>query len=261
MRVLVTGASGFIGSAVARRLRDHPGVDLRTTRHAQALPGAVPLDLTDPASVARAVAGVDVVVHAAHAIGGDPVHLRRVNVTGTAMLLDACAATTRVVAVSTASVYGPGPWRDQPLTERPASPTSASRAAADRLVLARGDVVVRPHLVHGTGDRWFLPRAVQITRALGRFVAPQTRHSAIHVETLAAVLADLALTAHGTGIVLASEPATSLRPLVAAALTTPVDGEISHEEALAHPAGRSDARWAHDVGLLGLDHDLGVRSG
>lgn len=112
MRVLVTGSSGRIGSAIAERLaearHETQGLDVR--------PGewtTVRGDVADRALVREIVARVDAVVHAAafHAPHVDSVpaaEFRRVNVEGTRALLDACEehGAERFVYTSTTSLYG-----------------------------------------------------------------------------------------------------------------------------------------------------------
>lgn len=111
MRVLVTGASGRIGGAVAARLKlrhQVAGFDLR--------PGpltTVTGDLRDTALLARQLAGVEAVVHTASLHVPDlarrsAAEFREVNVAATRRLLAACgeAGVRRFVYTSTTSLYG-----------------------------------------------------------------------------------------------------------------------------------------------------------
>jgi nucleoside-diphosphate-sugar epimerase len=116
MRVVVTGAGGFVGRSLVRRLADegHQVVALDHVAHraqgAEALVG----DLTDPEIVARAVArGCDAVVHLATMPGGaaeaDPVGARQINIDATIALSEAAAAagaTPRFVFASSIAVLG-----------------------------------------------------------------------------------------------------------------------------------------------------------
>jgi 2-alkyl-3-oxoalkanoate reductase len=115
MSVLVTGAAGFIGRRlVARLLADGARVRalLLPGEDAGAVPGAevVRGDVTDPASLVEAVAGVDRIHHLAAVVGdwGPDELYRSVNVEGTRNVLDAAAAAgcRRVVMVSSIVVYG-----------------------------------------------------------------------------------------------------------------------------------------------------------
>ncbi|MEM7140515.1 MAG: GDP-mannose 4,6-dehydratase [Actinomycetota bacterium] len=164
MRALVTGASGFVGRHLVAHLRE-AGDD--------AVESAV--DITDRDRFAAHVAdeGADIVYHlAAWAdVGGswrDPITTLRVNVEGTVNVLDAAAdaGVGRVVAVTSADIYGAVTEDDLPLDEtqpvRPVSPYGASKAAADIMCesagRARGLEVVRArsfnHLGPGQNDKF-----------------------------------------------------------------------------------------------------------
>lgn len=191
MRVAVTGASGFCGTAVARlaAARGHDVLCLGrrpgpTGRH-------VPWDATSDVPDLR---GADVVIHLAAAVGdpgrGQEPLFRAVNVDGTARLLEA-AGDRPVVWVSSASVYAPGPYRE-PLRED--HPTGGQRgvygrtkAEGERLALRAEAVVLRPRAVYGDGDPHLVPRLARLRRA-GRawLPGPDVALSLTAVENLAA---------------------------------------------------------------------------
>jgi nucleoside-diphosphate-sugar epimerase len=179
--VLVTGASGMLGRAVARTLLAH-GAHVRTFQRRPALvDGAHDVlgSVTDPGAVARAVAGCDAVVHLAAKVditGAEDAY-RQVNVEGTRHLLVAARASGvgRVVHVSSPSVAHVG----GSLVGAPASPAvpglargpyARTKAAAELLALAADTpamrvVVVRPHVVWGPGDTQLVGRVVARARA------------------------------------------------------------------------------------------------
>jgi nucleoside-diphosphate-sugar epimerase len=114
-RVLVTGASGFIGRRLAERLVVECGADVRVIMRTLArgaplsrLPVEIALgDLRDPAAVERAVANCDLVFHCARGTDGSAQDRRAVDVDGTRNLLNASvgAGVGRFVHTSTVVVY------------------------------------------------------------------------------------------------------------------------------------------------------------
>ena len=164
MRILVTGASGFIGSRLIERWREQ-GDDVTGT-HAHGSRSLseqeIEADLLDLDALGQAVETVDpdVIVH----LGGlSHVGLSwkqlasyfQVNVIGTENLLRA-AGGRRVVFASSAEVYGKVPPTEQPLTEdrvaAPRSPYAMSKAAAERICLEHQAVVARAFNVVGPGQ-------------------------------------------------------------------------------------------------------------
>ena len=164
MRALVTGANGFVGIHLVRHLRAS-GDDVVESS----------IDITDRDRIAAHVAeqAPDVVYHlAAQAdVSGSwaaPIPTLRVNVEGTLNILDAAVAAgvDRMLAVTSADIYGPVDEADLPLTEnqpvRPVSPYAASKASADIMCvtagLAHGLDVVRArsfnHLGPGQNEKF-----------------------------------------------------------------------------------------------------------
>jgi UDP-glucose 4-epimerase len=145
MRVLVTGASGYIGSAVVEALAagDYQPVALA---HRHVVRRGVEVrqgDLLVPRSLTNALAGVDAVCHLAGLSSGRdsfarPVEYFHVNVSGVLALLDAMAATDvrHLVFASTAAIYGTP--EAQPMAENlpdnPPHPYAASKAAAEAAI-------------------------------------------------------------------------------------------------------------------------------
>ncbi|BDZ47425.1 nucleoside-diphosphate sugar epimerase [Naasia aerilata] len=179
--MLVTGASGLLGRATASAIRD-AGHEVRTfQRRASGVQGAEDLrgSLTEPADVARAVAGMDAVVHLAAkvSLAGPPAEFAAVNVEGTRGLLNAAraAGVGRFVQVSSPSVAHSGDSLEGTDAES-ADPEHArgeyarTKAVAELLALEADApdfavVAVRPHLVWGPGDTQLVARIVERARA------------------------------------------------------------------------------------------------
>ena len=161
MKLLVTGAAGYIGSIVARQLLagGHEVVVLDNLQqgHRSAVPPEARLevvDLLDAGAVQGVVSqGFDAVLHfAALALVGEsvshPERYYRTNVGGTLNLLDAMrmADVRRLVFSSTCAVYGEPseiPISEQAPT-KPVNPYGVSKLAVDRMI---GDFC----LAHGLG--------------------------------------------------------------------------------------------------------------
>jgi nucleoside-diphosphate-sugar epimerase len=171
MTVAVTGAAGFIGTAVCRRLAadgDEPiGIDLAGADRTA--------DVADAGQTVAALAGADAVVHAAAIVSekGRMVDFVRVNTRGTRNVLDAAAGRPAVVL---ASVAGWGYEFRRPLAEdappRPCGiPYIDTKGAAETLALRRGATVIRPGDVYGAGSQPWVVRPLELMRA-GRFFLP-----------------------------------------------------------------------------------------
>jgi len=147
VRVLVTGAGGYVGSAVVAALAVAGHEPVAMSHRAQVpTPTGVEVraaDLHDPASMAAAVAGVEAVCHLAglgHARESwdRPLDHFDINVGGTVALLKAMRAEGigRLVFASTASIYG-SPERqpmDEELPDAPPHPYAASKVAAESAI-------------------------------------------------------------------------------------------------------------------------------
>jgi nucleoside-diphosphate-sugar epimerase len=195
--VAVTGATGFIGGHIVRRLaargdrviafgrRAAPELDLPAVTYVRwALPDA----LGDPPDV-------DAVVHCAGTVTdwGPESVFTEVNVEGTKRVLRTFAGARRFVHLSTASVYDPRkPKRhveeDAPYAESYLNDYARSKMLAELVVReARRDaVILRPHAVYGRGENKLLPRLLG-ARWFGTQLAlgdGRNRVSVTHVDNL-----------------------------------------------------------------------------
>jgi len=188
MKVLVTGATGFTGGHLARRLRasgDEVRALVRDRRNAADLERdgleVVPGDLLDAASLKRASAGMDAIYNLAalyRTAGLPAATYRAVNADAVATLIDAAGAAgvRRVVHCSTVGVHGdvehPPANEDAPL--RPGDVYQETKVEGERLgreVAARAGVelvIARPSGIYGPGDRRLLKLFGAIARR--RFV-------------------------------------------------------------------------------------------
>jgi nucleoside-diphosphate-sugar epimerase len=180
MRVLVTGASGMLGGAVARHLAQRGDDVVLMQRRPSGLDLPERLgDLRDPDAVRAAVRGMDGVIHLAAKVNvvGPWADYVAANVDGTRALIDAASAAgvRRFVQVSSPSVAHAG----RSLVGAPAGPAdperargpySRSKAMAEQLALAAhragfAVIAVRPHLVWGPGDTQLVARIVERGRS------------------------------------------------------------------------------------------------
>ncbi|WP_280411465.1 NAD-dependent epimerase/dehydratase family protein, partial [Nocardia asiatica] len=188
-KVLVTGASGFLGGALVRRLvRDGEhdvSILVRRTSDLSDLGADVDKveliygDLTDPASLERATRGVGVVFHSAARVDerGTREQFWNENVRATERLLEAArrAGAARFVFISSPSAlmdYYGGDQLDVdesvPYPRRYLNLYAETKAAAERSVLAADTegfrtCALRPRAIWGAGDR-----SGPIVRLLGR---------------------------------------------------------------------------------------------
>lgn len=180
MRVLVTGASGFLGGPTcAELLRRAHEVSALVRRPGSEPPGTEPIrgDLGDSDALAAALvsARAEAVVHLAAEIASqrDLAKIREVNVHGTRRLLQACA-TAGVRRFVFASTVVTGDARGAVLTEDMELPVQtvygASKQEGERLLASSGleGVVVRPGHIYGPGG-WYAKEFVARLRQLGRF--------------------------------------------------------------------------------------------
>ena len=177
MNVLVTGGGGFLGSHIARALRErgddvtvfgrrrYPALERGGIRGIQA-------DVRDAGAVFDACRGTDAVFHVAARVGiwGPRLDYWKTNVNGTRNVIEGCRAARvgRLIFTSTPSaVFSTeelcGADESQPYAPRHLTAYSETKAEAERMVLGATDdalrtIAIRPHLVWGPHDPNLIPR-------------------------------------------------------------------------------------------------------
>ncbi len=191
----LTGATGFIGSAIRKRLLAEgwkvralrrPGGPVRETgRSLRWITGS----LEDRKSLARLVQESPVVIHCAGTVrGATEEDFTRTNVLGTNALLDSCLDLKErfhFILISSLAAREPG------LSFYAASKRQSEEAVTKRL--AEGSwTIIRPPAVYGPGDRELLP----LFRIMSRGICPvpgssSNRVSLIHVQDISGAVATL----------------------------------------------------------------------
>ena len=186
LRIVVTGATGFVGHALAKRLAADPSVSLsiagRRLERAQDLldAGATPLpfDLSDPTTFPGVVANQDVVIHCAAWVGrSDSEHADALNIEGSRRLADAAAGANvgRFVLISSVASYGLPPTdhvtEDSPLDTTQADAYGRTKALGELATIEACSaaglpwVAVRPGMVYGPGSPgWTLKMVRSVQR-------------------------------------------------------------------------------------------------
>ena len=187
-RVVVTGATGFLGGALVRRLHAlDPARPLcaigRDLGRGDALRregiSFSALDLSDAGGTDAALADAEVVVHAAALSSpwGPRAAFHAANVVASEHVAHACvrAGARRLVHISTPGIYHDGKphlgiREDDPLPARAVNHYAATKREAEHRVLTicgEGDVpaiVLRPRAIFGPGDTALLPRIAEALR-------------------------------------------------------------------------------------------------
>ena len=182
-RVLITGATGFLGGAAARDLRE-AGWEVITTGRNTMIGEALQREgfaftrchlAEDPAGLRRLAEGCEAVVHCAALSSpwGSLRNFRACNVLATANVLTACRETeARLVYISSPSVtfgfaHHRGLREDAPWPEPAANFYIATKREAEMLVRHAAGVwavILRPKALIGRGDTTLLPRVLRAAR-------------------------------------------------------------------------------------------------
>lgn len=171
MKILITGAAGFLGAAAVRRALE-AGHDVRamirqgSPRDRVALPDEkiIYAEMSDPAGLARAVSGVEAVIHCAATTSQsapDEALSRRTNVQGTRLLFEAAqkAGASRWIQISSMSAH-------------PGSTTvyGKTKLAADEYLRSQSGsplwTILRPSIIYGPGERGLVAKTVKLMKKL-----------------------------------------------------------------------------------------------
>jgi len=260
MKVLVTGATGKVGSRLSRRLAqrgDQVRALVRDPSRAGELRDArielISGDLLDADSLVKAVSGIDAVVHcAAFFRGATPEQAHAVNDLGTQHLASAArtASVKRFVFTSTGLVYGPngGHFAGEDDSCAPLAAYPASKLAAERFLLGLEGLdvrVLRLPFVYGDGD----PHIAEVVPMMRDFPPAQRMSIAHHVDVAQAVarLLDAATPAHRI-YNLTDDEAPDLATLFASVGAAPPDGS-NPEKARAFESLLDGRRLREDLGF------------
>ena len=184
MKILVTGASGFIGGRFARFALEQ-GLSVRVNgRRAEGVAHLVKRgaefvqgDLADPALVQRLCADVEAVVHCAGAVGvwGRYQSFYEANVTVTENVVEACLKqkVRRLVHLSSPSIYFDGKAhvdiKEDQVPTRFSDHYGATKYLAEQKVFGAQEfglevLALRPRFVTGAGDTSIFPRLIAMQR-------------------------------------------------------------------------------------------------
>ncbi|HEY3806229.1 MAG TPA: NAD(P)-dependent oxidoreductase [Kofleriaceae bacterium] len=260
MKLLVTGATGKVGSRLSKRLAQR-GDQVRAlvrdpSRAAELRAAGIELvtgDLLDADSLTAAVRGVDAVVHcAAFFRGATPEQAHATNDLGTRHMLDAARAASvkRFVFTSTGLVYG-ATGRHLAREDDPCAPTAAypvSKLAAERFLLAAEGIdvrVLRLPFVYGDGD----PHIAEVAPMMRAFSPTQRMSIGHHVDVAQAVACVLDAAEPASHIYnVADDAAPNLAELLAAVGAPPPDGSDA-ERGRAFDAELDGRRLRDELGF------------
>jgi UDP-glucose 4-epimerase len=204
MKVLITGAAGFIGSNLVKKLSSFAevrGIDDLSTGYIRNLDG-LNIDffegsILDESLLAKVVDGCDAIVHLAARPSvprsiAEPQRSHEVNATGTLRLLDAARNLNDplVIVASSSSVYGANPIlpKSETALPMPMSPYAVSKLAAEQYTLA---------WQYSYGMRTLPFRFFNV---FGPNQAPDHDYAAVVPTFIASALRDKPLTINGDGL-------------------------------------------------------------
>jgi nucleoside-diphosphate-sugar epimerase len=260
MKVLITGATGKVGSRLAKRLAAqgyHVRALVRDRVRAMQLLGEgiepVEGDLLAPASLLTSVSGVEAIVHcAAFFRGATAEQAHAVNDLGTQQLALAAreARIKRFLFTSTSLVYGPNGGRPARETDEcaPIAAYPVSKLSAERFLLSLDGLdvrVLRLPFVYGDGDA-HIAEAIPMMRTFPPTLRMSLGH---HVDIAQAVRLVLSATSPAQRIYnVCDDEAPDLAALFAAAGQPPPDGSAP-EQARAFESVMDGSRIRDELGF------------
>jgi UDP-glucose 4-epimerase len=204
MKILVTGASGFVGSSLCTQL-SLDGYHVLPVNRRLGNPGLVCGNIDEATNWAKALVGIDTVVHTAARVHimkdslSDPLAgFREVNVGGTLKLARQAASlgVKRFIYISSIKVNGESTTRSNAFTEKdvpsPLDPYGVSKYEAEeglKKISAESDmevVIIRPPLVYGAGVKANFLNLLKLssTRIPLPFGLIRNKRSMVYVENL-----------------------------------------------------------------------------
>ena len=183
MKILITGAGGFLGQHTAKLLlaKGHEVYNFSRSNHPALTALGVESfcgDLQNYDDVLKAVSNVDAVFHMASKVGmwGNYADYYAVNVVGTQNIIKSCqeSGVEKLVYTSTPSVvFGKDDLinadETQPYPTAYLTHYAQTKSIAEQELLAANSsnlftVALRPHLIFGPGDPHLIPRLIEKTR-------------------------------------------------------------------------------------------------
>lgn len=222
MRVLLTGATGFLGGHLVRALKE-AGHEVRALVRASSRTGGLDFEIVragfdEPHVLRAAVEGVDAIVHAAG--GGIARRIEEIydaNTASTRALLGAVAHRLRFVLVSSLAAHGPS--GDRPAMELdaddPRSHYGKSKLAAERALFANAHrleaVALRPPALYGPGEHRMVPLFRAARYGFVPMVEPRGTISLLHGADCARAVVAALEAPHARGIYYVAEPRVYVR--------------------------------------------------